>query len=288
MFYIIYSPGGRAVMDKELMPDWLAAHAPGRRPSVDDVLRARVVFYPGSGYDGSPVRFFGSRNLAHTFIYADYGVGRAGVERALVERSFRGYQQLDRVELTAVDLRVHKVRYHLAPDDIDRQSRFVVNSMKPRGAPFGFIEVLERTAAAGDAHGPARLAILFLYADGHAAYDGLFCQDWSIPPYAVVIQDHGFGGNYSSFGADGPSAPLSLVRRPAIATVALLRASSGHSRGARRYAWHAADALRAHRPSPVRRPADVQPQRDGARISPRVINRSLRRVVQRRSGVDRA
>jgi hypothetical protein len=190
-------------MDKELMPDWLAAHAPGRRPSVDDVLRARVVFYPGSGYDGSPVRFFGSRNLAHTFIYADYGVGRAGVERALVERSFRGYQQLDRVELTAVDLRVHKVRYHLAPDDIDRQSRFVVNSMKPRGAPFGFIEVLERTAAAGDAHGPARLAILFLYADGHAAYDGLFCQDWSIPPYAVVIQDHGFGGNYSSFGADG-------------------------------------------------------------------------------------
>jgi hypothetical protein len=206
MFQLIHPPGGHAlmdVMDKELMPGWLAAHAPGRRPSIDDFLRARVVFYPGAGDDGSPVRFFGSRHLAHTFIYADYGVGRAEVERALVERSFRGYRQLDRVELTADDLRVRELRYHLAPDDIDHRDRFAADRMRPHEAPFGFIEVLERTAAAGDAHGPARLAILFLYADGHAAYDGLFCQDWSTPPYAVVVQDHGFGGDYSSFGDDG-------------------------------------------------------------------------------------
>jgi hypothetical protein len=46
--------------------------------------------------------------------------------------------------------------------------------------------------------------VIFLAADGFAAYEALFCQPpGSTPPFAVVVQDHGFGGNYDRFGRGG-------------------------------------------------------------------------------------
>ena len=64
--------------------------------------------------------------------------------------------------------------------------------------------MLERNAELTDEYGAQRLAILFLGADGHATYDALFCQRYNrLAPYAVLLQDHGFGGQYSNFGAGG-------------------------------------------------------------------------------------
>ena len=55
-----------------------------------------------------------------------------------------------------------------------------------------------------EAHGPKRIAILFLFADGIATYDALFCQSRNkTAPFAVLLQDHGFGGNYDKFGRGG-------------------------------------------------------------------------------------
>ena len=66
------------------------------------------------------------------------------------------------------------------------------------------LEILQRESGLNDAHGPSRLAILFLGADAIATYDALFCQgDGTRSPYVVVLQDHGFGGNYDSFGEGG-------------------------------------------------------------------------------------
>jgi hypothetical protein len=72
-------------------------------------------------------------------------------------------------------------------------------------APFGFLEVLERDRDLDDDHGARRLAILFLGADGIAAYEALFCQrqHGQSAPFGVVLQDHGFGGNYERFGGGG-------------------------------------------------------------------------------------
>jgi hypothetical protein len=194
---------GPDVIEKERLPHWLAAHTPGCRPSLDDFLHSRVVFYPGSGVDGSPVRFFGSRHLAHCYVYADYALGRVRLQRALEDPGFRGYRSLDRAEVSARDVGAEDVRYHITREEFRSLGDLAVGRVSPRDAPFGFIEVLERVEGFGDAHGPARLAILFLFADGHATYDGLFCQQRETPPYAVVIQDHGWGGDYSSFGAGG-------------------------------------------------------------------------------------
>jgi len=46
--------------------------------------------------------------------------------------------------------------------------------------------------------------VLFLFADGIAAYDALFCQDRGRrAPFLVLLHDHGFGGNYDRFGRNG-------------------------------------------------------------------------------------
>lgn len=60
--------------------------------------------------------------------------------------------------------------------------------------------VLERVEPLDDSHGPQRLAILFLGAEGIATYDALFCQGRYPACFAMVIQEHGFGGNYNAFG----------------------------------------------------------------------------------------
>lgn len=72
-----------------------------------------------------------------------------------------------------------------------------------KSRPYGFIEILERTPEFDDTHGAARLAILFLGADGIATYDALFCQEHSPPLYAALLEDYGFGGQYDKFGVGG-------------------------------------------------------------------------------------
>lgn len=86
---------------KEDMPRWLRDWAPGSKTSMTGFFASRVVFYPGSGTDGQPVKFFGSRRVAHCFIYADYGIARDHVLRELGEAGhpFAGYRSAGRTEL---------------------------------------------------------------------------------------------------------------------------------------------------------------------------------------------
>jgi hypothetical protein len=183
----------------EPVPPWLdeftSRHTFRRQP----FLASRVVYYPGAGTDGHPVRLFGSTHCAHCFVYADYGLARTDVEAQLEHprRHFRGYHSLARLNLAEHDLTPGGWIPHVHPGDVapDRY-RFAA-------PPFGFLEVLERDQGFDDKHGARRLALLFLGADGIAAYDALFCQPHSTSPFAVVIQDHGFGGNYDRFGRGG-------------------------------------------------------------------------------------
>lgn len=180
------------------LPLWLHDWGPGRPVHVEDFFASRVVFYPGSGTDGQPVQFFGSRHAAHCFVFADYGITMDHVLRELGEAGhpFAGYQSAGRVELSERDLTPSGWVPHIQPQDAPR------GSLAP-GGPYGFIEVLERRPGFDDTHGPKRLAILFLCADGVAAYDALFCQVKAKPPFAIVLQDHVYGGNWTWFGRGG-------------------------------------------------------------------------------------
>lgn len=165
---------------------------------MTDFFASRVVFYPGSGTDGQPVQFFGSRHAAHCFVYADYGITRDHVIRELGEAGhpFAGYVSAGHRELLANDLTPNGWVPHIKP-------RAAAQGPTAPVRPYAFVEILERRPGFDDAHGPQRLAILFLCADGVAAYDALFCQVNATAPYAVVLQDHGFGGNWTRFGQGG-------------------------------------------------------------------------------------
>lgn len=194
------------MLTQEAPPEWLVNWSPGTGFSAEDFFSSRVVFYPGSGSDGQPVRFFGIRHAAHCFVYADYLVERGSVEHELSDAGhpFHGYRGIGRLDLTPRDLTPHGWHPHLPP-----QRRYP-ESVTLR-EPYAFLEILERMPDRTDAHGPLRLSILFLGAEGVATYDALFCQDRGAPPFAIVLQDNGFGGNWTTFGRDG--ALHDLARR---------------------------------------------------------------------------
>ena len=188
--------------EAEDIPLWLAKFRDGDGFSHRDFFNSRVVYYPGSGIDGHPVKVFGSTHSAHCFVYADYIITQDALENELQhpKERFLGYHTLSRLQLRVTDVVPDGWIAHVRPDEL-RADRYGLVEPEIAAAPFGFLEVLERDATRDDRHGARRLAILFLGADGIATYDALFCQGAGHSvPFAVLLQDHGFGGNYDSFG----------------------------------------------------------------------------------------
>jgi hypothetical protein len=192
---------------QEPVPRWLddlrAEGCPDPSQLAAAFLSSRVVFYPGSGTDGQPVKLFGSTHSAHCFVYADDGVLQERLEGAIDYRPFRGYRSLKRVALEEEHLVPNGWRPHVSADELRRMAQHYRQHGRIADRPFGFLQVLQRNDDLDDGHGASRLAILFLGADAVAAFDALFCQVEGRAPFALVVQDHGFGGNYSSFGGDG-------------------------------------------------------------------------------------
>jgi hypothetical protein len=193
---------------REPCPNWLVNINGKNGFDHQAFFSSRVVYYPGYGSDGQAVKLFGSSHSAHCFVYADSLTPKEQVLASLdnpeknYNGSFRGYHSLARVDLTLDQIVPKGWIQHAKPP--------TSNFAKPHIQPFGFLEVLERNTELTDEYGAQRLAILFLGADGHATYDALFCQRNNRPaPYAVLLQDHGFGGNYSNFGAGGVMEQIS-------------------------------------------------------------------------------
>lgn len=242
------------VIPTEELPPWLRAWKRRRRIRVADFLSARVVFYPGSGTDGQPVQFFGSRHLAHSFVLVDYGIPREHIEHELGESGhpFAGYARIGHSEVSQADLaHIHSP----------------IQGMPVAIEPYAFVEVFERRVAFDRSHGPERLAVLFLGADGVAAYDWLFCRARARAPFAVVLQDHTWGGNYSVWGTGGSLEQFAMAtgRLPDSLLVAKnTRAWTGYApiqgavadgggmHGYRRQMWHRTG------PSPTSELAEIQ------------------------------
>ncbi len=192
-------------LDPEILPAWLQNYDTlNRAEIVSSFLNYRTIFYPGSGSDGSPVACFNSAHAAHCYIYVDYLLTDNDLRREL-DRGFLGYRSLSTIGLRARDL--IPLGWRPTPG-LPRREMWITPV-----APFGFLEIFERIDGYDNSHGSSRFAILFLGADGFAAFDALFCQANGFqPPYCVVLQDHGFGCNYDDFGGGGFLEGLALSR----------------------------------------------------------------------------
>jgi hypothetical protein len=134
-------------------------------------------------------------------VQVDYGVSLAELKEELQhpQHGFRGYDSLDQLELGEREVLPQGWTPHLDPTEVGPSVNRFVGIV-----PYALLQILQRQSGYGDEHGPERLAVLFLGADGIASYDALFCQETSLgAPFVVLLQDHGFGGNYDRFGAGG-------------------------------------------------------------------------------------
>jgi hypothetical protein len=192
--------------ERERVPEWLNNYSKDSNFNCSEFFKSRVVFYPGSGNDGHAVEVFGASHSAHCFVYSDYMLGEDSILDDLnsKHRSLKGYNTFAIESVNQTEISPSNWRSHLTETQrqlvIEGFSRFFRRS--PPQA-YGMFVVFERDEQFDNTHGPERLAILFLGADGHATFDALFCQDNQTPPFAVLLQDHGFGGNYCDFGEGG-------------------------------------------------------------------------------------
>lgn len=189
----------------ERMPDWLASFS--KNDSFDRIafFSSRTVFYPGSGTDGQPIKLFSSTAFAHCFVYVDYGLTQEFLEEELSHpvRKFRGYSTYHRLQLNEHDLSPNAWIPHFSFNR-HRCGHVVAK-------PYAFLEILQREDAYDSDHGPERFAVLFIFGDGIATYDALYCQKDSLsPPKVLVMIDHGFGGNWNRYDKGGVLHDIAL------------------------------------------------------------------------------
>lgn len=188
---------------REDTPQWLMDFREGDPFPRAAFLASRIMYYPGPSLDGHGVRVFSSSRSAHCFVHADYGLLQDEVEQELrpAGRGFNGYHPIARLVLAEQDLTPSSWTTHIEPHEIQRDP---LAFNRVAYSPFAIFHVEERDADHDETHGPERFAFLHIGADGYATYDALFCQDDDVPqPFAVLLQDHGFGGNYDTFGKGG-------------------------------------------------------------------------------------
>lgn len=191
--------------DSEQIPAWLGEFEPGMPFPRASFFESRIVYYPGALYDGHAVKVFGAAGAAHCFVYVDFAYSLEELCDVLDSeegdarnsRGFLGYHSLCRLDVTRDQL----LEGPWSPPNIILNYPVVAN--RARSNPFAILEVLKRNGNYGDAHGPEKLAILFIAGCGFATFHALFTQNPSYKPFGILVQDDNFSENPRTFGRDG-------------------------------------------------------------------------------------
>lgn len=199
------------------VPEWLAKIDPNRlgeaEPPIDDILR-QSLYYPACGIDGSAISRLGG--LCHSFIYVDCAETKGNLEKALREGGFRGYSLIGRRSIDRSELNPnHNWRPRIPATwqgtHCYSEKRFILDRGELAGIlsrwcdeslnPF-FCDwmIFERDEGFTDNHGPERFSLMFLCAEGIAAYQALFV-DRGIAPLALAIIRPGswMGNNFDDY-----------------------------------------------------------------------------------------
>jgi hypothetical protein len=196
------------------VPEWIMALGPedaGRPFPLAAFLGERVILYPGAGTDDRAIALFGGAHSACCFVYADY----AAWMRERVRESFKE---------TTIDDDAYLAGYRLLfSADLDFETVFPFGREEYCGHAGAFAGperwacwlVFERLPNKDDRHGPARLVLLYLGCEAVSVFDGLFRRHpAALPPFGILLQDHGWGGNWTRFGGPAGQSALFAVACP--------------------------------------------------------------------------
>jgi hypothetical protein len=190
-------------MRSEQMPKWLAelqlatpAALQARSFPRREVLMSSV-YYPASGTHGDVIAKLAP--VFHSFIYVDYGIDRQHLDLQLGQPGFRGYHLVGYKQLAQRELE-SPLPAPPIPARYNAVLQRAVRAPLSGNAPYASWAILQRDAELTGAHGPKRFSLVFICADGAAAYHRLYLPEQIAPRAVAVIQPgHGFGGNYIDF-----------------------------------------------------------------------------------------
>ena len=152
------------------------------------------LYYPSSVFDSDPIRHLAGNILS--FIYVDYGRDHNEFMHALKNPGFRGYDPVATRSVTEQEITPHgwsPTPPTRSDDDPSRYRDWVKE-------PFCSWSVFQRREDVPISHGPSRFNLLYLCADGVAAFQALYIANHAVPKAVAVIQPgHAFGGNWTNY-----------------------------------------------------------------------------------------
>ncbi|TWT40222.1 hypothetical protein Pla111_33530 [Botrimarina hoheduenensis] len=179
------------------VPTWLADITPSQIADNPFPLLSVLtgsLYYPCSGFDGRPVRNFSV--IFKSFVYVDYGIDEEQLDRELQQQGFNGYHLLGQRSVQEQEL----IPNGWTPSpplaaDIDQ-----LNLNRRTKSPYCRWMLFERDEDIDDSHGPIRFSLLYLCADGVAAFQALYLANKGRPKAVAIIQPgRGWGGNWTDF-----------------------------------------------------------------------------------------
>lgn len=173
------------------------------------------VYYPASAFDGGVIRDCNVNRKDWeilSFVYCDY----METEEALhLTDTPRGYRLLGERQLKEEELVPNGWTPELPPNLNTQRYQYTVRHFANR-RPFATWMVFERLSEFGEDHGPKRFSLLFLCADGVAAYQALYWTHGVHPRAIAIIQPGtGFGGNWTDFFKKDDSFYWTVSHNPA-------------------------------------------------------------------------
>ena len=198
-------------LPEKKMPEWLAnvdAENPSSPFPLKEILRDSL-YYPSSGLDGDPIRYL-SGNI-HSFIYVDYGIGSDELEAELNNPGFNGYHKILSRSITEKGLTPNGWQ----PSPPSRHDGDPAIYRDDMVKPFVTWSVFQRDDGLDSEHGAERFSLLYLCADGVAAFQALYLSNQCFPQGIAIIQPgHAMGGNWTDFTDPSKSLAKNVLSNP--------------------------------------------------------------------------
>lgn len=188
--------------DKELIPSWLENHKRGFPIQAKEILKSRVCFYPGSGFDGTPIELFNKSHSCHVYVYTDYLIPKNDIEAALdSDNAFVGYELYDTVKISLNDLIPNGFIPHISKEEFEKCIAGYNEYNVDVTSGYVLLKIFERRNDFTSYHGAKRFAILYIGGDAIATYDALFGNK-NANVFSLFIKEHGFGCQYEHYGVN--------------------------------------------------------------------------------------
>ena len=212
------------------MPEWI------RNPREFDIrnILQDSLCYLASGLHGHFVKCY--MGNAYSFVYIDYYISRERLLQDMAEYGFKGYRVIRQESIDPHKL--HRggwdaLTWYYREDDPRGERRFdhlrgdrergyfanqeslntlwkkvlpVYGDGNPNAwrriqkEPFAEWFIFERTEEYDESHNPYRFSLLFICADGAAAYQALYLENRMTPKILAIIQPgEAFGCNWTNF-----------------------------------------------------------------------------------------